>query len=105
MNYSITSLHLGNTLPDGRDSVDMSLGEHKVNVGLDGGGMGSDQLPTGTELLTVAEVSNMLRVSKMTIYRMVHSGELTHVRVGRSFRIPADAVRDILGSRLHGDQS
>jgi excisionase family DNA binding protein len=83
----------------------MNLGEHKVSVGLDGGGMSSDQLPTGTELLTVAEVSNMLRVSKMTIYRMVHSGELTHVRVGRSFRIPADAVRDILGSRLQGDQS
>jgi excisionase family DNA binding protein len=62
------------------------------------------RFPTGSELLTVAEVSNMLRVSKMTIYRMVHSGELTHVRVGRSFRIPADAVRGILGSRINGDQ-
>jgi excisionase family DNA binding protein len=58
-----------------------------------------NRLPTGAELLTVAEVSTMLRVSKMTIYRMVHSGELTHVRVGRSFRIPSDAVRTILDSR------
>jgi excisionase family DNA binding protein len=41
----------------------------------------------------------LLRVSKMTIYRMVHSDEITHVRVGRSFRIPADAVRRILGTR------
>nr|WP_211241318.1 helix-turn-helix domain-containing protein [Pseudonocardia spinosispora] len=50
------------------------------------------------ELLTVAEVSAMFRVSKMTIYRMVHAGELAHVRVGRSFRIPADSVRAVMGS-------
>lgn len=52
-----------------------------------------------TELLTVAEVSVMFRVSKMTIYRMVHAGELAHVRVGRSFRIPADSVRAVMGSQ------
>jgi excisionase family DNA binding protein len=61
-------------------------------------------LPTGPALLTVAEVSTMLRVSKMTIYRMVHSGELSHVRVGRSFRIPINAVHEILGNRAPGDQ-
>ena len=44
----------------------------------------------------------MLRVSKMTIYRMVHSSELTHVRVGRSFRIPAEAVHAILDNRMPG---
>jgi excisionase family DNA binding protein len=56
------------------------------------------QLRAGMELLTVAEVSAMFRVSKMTIYRMVHAGELAHVRVGRSFRIPADSVRAVMGS-------
>jgi excisionase family DNA binding protein len=30
--------------------------------------------------------------SKMTVYRMVHSGELAALRVGRSFRIPRNAV-------------
>lgn len=55
------------------------------------------ELRTGVELLTVAEVSAMFRVSKMTIYRMVHAGELAHVRVGRSFRIPADSVRSVVG--------
>ena len=47
-------------------------------------------------LWTVTEVASALRVSKMTIYRMVHSGELTHVRVGNSYRIPDDAVRSML---------
>ncbi|WP_117208374.1 helix-turn-helix domain-containing protein [Allorhizocola rhizosphaerae] len=46
--------------------------------------------------LTVAEVAKLMRVSKMTVYRLVHSGELTAVRVGRSFRVPEQAVREYL---------
>jgi excisionase family DNA binding protein len=46
--------------------------------------------------LTVAEVAALMRVSKMTVYRLVHSGELTAVRVGRSFRVPEKAVHDYL---------
>lgn len=48
--------------------------------------------------LTVAEVAGIMRVSKMTVYRMVHSGELSAVRVGRSFRVPERAVRDYLSA-------
>ena len=46
-------------------------------------------------LLTVSEVAEKLRVSKMTVYRMVHAGDLPSIRVGRSFRIPDEAVRAI----------
>jgi len=46
--------------------------------------------------LTVAEVASAMRVSKMTVYRLVHSGELPAVRVGRSFRVPEQAVHDYL---------
>jgi excisionase family DNA binding protein len=46
--------------------------------------------------LTVAEVATMMRVSKMTVYRLVHSGDLPAVRVGRSFRVPEQAVHDYL---------
>ena len=46
--------------------------------------------------LTVAEVAALMRVSKMTVYRLVHSGELPAVRVGRSFRVPEQAVHDYL---------
>ena len=46
--------------------------------------------------LTVAEVATIMRVSKMTVYRLVHSGELEAIRVGRSFRVPEKAVHDYL---------
>jgi excisionase family DNA binding protein len=46
--------------------------------------------------LTVAEVAAIMRVSKMTVYRLVHAGELPAVRVGRSFRVPQQAVHDYL---------
>jgi len=46
--------------------------------------------------LTVAEVAAVMRVSKMTVYRLVHNGELPAVRVGRSFRVPEQAVQDYL---------
>lgn len=46
--------------------------------------------------LTVAEVAELMRVSRMTVYRLVHSAELPAVRVGRSFRVPERAVHDYL---------
>jgi excisionase family DNA binding protein len=51
---------------------------------------------SGVRFLTVAEVAGAMRVSKMTVYRLVHGGELPAVRVGRSFRVPEDAVNEYL---------
>lgn len=48
------------------------------------------------QYLTVAEVASAMRVSKMTVYRLVHSGELESVRFGHSYRIPAKAVQEYL---------
>lgn len=50
----------------------------------------------GTQFLTVAEVASMMRVSKMTVYRLLHNGDMPSVRVGRSFRVPAEAVHEYL---------
>jgi excisionase family DNA binding protein len=46
--------------------------------------------------LTVAEVAEMMRVSNMTVYRLVHAGDLPAVRFGRSFRIPESAVAEAI---------
>ncbi|MCC3275891.1 MULTISPECIES: helix-turn-helix domain-containing protein [unclassified Arthrobacter] len=46
--------------------------------------------------LTVSEVADVMRVSKMTVYRLVHSGELPAVRFGRSYRVPESAVQKVL---------
>jgi excisionase family DNA binding protein len=68
-----------------------------------GGKAGRDTGPVDgqqprTQFLTVAEVAALMRVSKMTVYRLVHNGELPAVRVGRSFRVHAKAVHDMLES-------
>ena len=59
-------------------------------------GAAEGQSVTRTQFLTVAEVAALMRVSKMTVYRLVHNGELPAVRVGRSFRVHAKAVHDLL---------
>ncbi len=59
-------------------------------------GSRSDGGLSGVKFLTVAEVAALMRVSKMTVYRLLHSGELTSVRVGRSFRVPEHAVHAYL---------
>ena len=59
-------------------------------------GMPEDHPLSDVRFLTVAEVAAMMRVSKMTVYRLVHNGDLPAVRVGRSFRVPEDAVHDYL---------
>lgn len=59
--------------------------------------MGSGERPLNeVAFLTVAEVATLMRVSKMTVYRLVHGGQLPAIRVGRSFRVPEQAVHDYL---------
>ncbi|USR79637.1 helix-turn-helix domain-containing protein [Arcanobacterium pinnipediorum] len=54
-------------------------------------------LPSSTpQFFTVAEVADMTRVSRMTVYRMVHAGDLPAVRVGNSYRVPKSAVDQLL---------
>jgi excisionase family DNA binding protein len=51
------------------------------------------QQPEGrARFVTVAEVADMLRVSNMTVYRLIQAGSLPAVRVGRSYRIRDDDV-------------
>ena len=50
------------------------------------------------KFMTVAEVAAVMRVSKMTVYRLVHNGELPAVRVGRPFRVSEDDVNEYLKS-------
>lgn len=57
--------------------------------------MSNDRLGE-VRFLTVAEVASIMRVSKMTVYRMVHNGDLPAVRVGRSFRVSEEAVHKYL---------
>ncbi|GGL43013.1 hypothetical protein GCM10012283_27010 [Phycicoccus endophyticus] len=68
-------------------------GEQKIEVT-----MSTERQLGEVRFLTVAEVATIMRVSKMTVYRMVHAGELPAIRVGRSFRVPEDEVHTYLRS-------
>ena len=53
-------------------------------------------------LLTVAEVAAIMRVSNMTVYRLIRSGELPALRVGKGYRIfEADLERFLEGRSVH----
>lgn len=55
------------------------------------------------EVVTVSEVAAMLRVSRATVYRLLHAGALPGMRVGRSLRVTRRAVDSYLrDSALHG---
>ncbi|GAB2614152.1 helix-turn-helix domain-containing protein [Pseudactinotalea suaedae] len=56
--------------------------------------------PGAPRFLTVAEVAQLARVSRMTVYRMVHAGDLPAIRVGKSFRVPEAAVDEMLSEGL-----
>ena len=43
--------------------------------------------PGITRLLTVAEVASVMRVSRMTVYRLIRRGQLKAIRVGRNYRV------------------
>ena len=48
------------------------------------------------DLLTVAEVAEELRVSTMTVYRLIQREELPALRIGRSYRIDRDDLAEYL---------
>ena len=58
----------------------------------------NDNVPM--RFLTVSEVAGALRVSNMTVYRLISAGELPAVRVGRSVRLRVDEVDEYLSGRL-----
>jgi excisionase family DNA binding protein len=51
--------------------------------------------------LTVSQCAEFLAVSRMTAYRLVHSGELRSIKVGNQFRVPLSAFREYLGDATY----
>ena len=50
--------------------------------------------------MTVGEVAAVLRVSTMTVYRLINSGDLPAVRVGRSLRLRSEDLDRYLAERF-----
>lgn len=57
------------------------------------------QMMGGDRLLTVGEVAATMRVSNMTVYRLIKSGQLGAIRVGKNYRIRESDVNRYLSER------
>jgi excisionase family DNA binding protein len=57
--------------------------------------------PAPAGYVTVREVGARLRLGRTATYRLVHSGELPAVRVGRSFRVIEDDVNEYLRNSFY----
>lgn len=55
--------------------------------------------PARGRFLTVGEVAAMLRVSNMTVYRLITGGDLPAARIGKSYRIREDDIDRYLADR------
>lgn len=53
----------------------------------------------GDRLLTVMEVAALMRVSNMTVYRLIKTGNLAALRVGKNYRIRESDVDAYLSGR------
>ena len=80
-------------------------GRAERGSGLWGGSLGAwrgctvAQSFSKARFLTVQEVADLMRVSSMTVYRLIKAGDLPAVRVGRSFRVSDSDVDAYLAAR------
>ena len=68
----------------------------------------SDNGPLGGDRLwTVAEVAGHMRVSNMTVYRLIKSGDLPAIRVGKNYRIRGQELAAYLdaSTTIHRDEA
>lgn len=53
-----------------------------------------------SELLTVKEAAQLLKTSRVQVRRMIQSGDLAAVKVGREYRIPSICLREFIQQNL-----
>lgn len=59
--------------------------------------------PDDHEFMTVVEIAAAMRVSRATVYRLVHDGQLPRMRVGKVLRVPRQAVLDYMRNSYLGN--
>ena len=57
-----------------------------------------------SRLLTVAEVATLMRVSRMTVYRLIRRGQLKAIRVGRNYRVRENDLSEYLEAQAVSGQ-
>ena len=52
----------------------------------------------GPEFLTASEAAERMRVSKMTVYRLIKAGKLRAVQIGKAYRVRGSDLEEYLNS-------
>lgn len=60
--------------------------------------MASDSSPGGPRFLTASEAAERMRVSKMTVYRLIRSGKIPAVQIGKAYRVRENDLEQYLNS-------
>jgi excisionase family DNA binding protein len=50
-------------------------------------------------LLTITEAATVLAIGRTTVYELIGSGDLDVVHIGRSSRIPVDAIHEFVAAK------
>jgi excisionase family DNA binding protein len=77
----------------------LTVVEHEAYCASSQSGDTGVTLFSGDGLLTVREVAEVMRVSTMTVYRLIKAGDLAAVRVGTHFRIRRRDLEAYLDAR------
>lgn len=56
------------------------------------------------EFYSLAEIGNLLGISRIAVYKKVKSGEIEAIRIGRSYAVPAKIIAQILGKELRTEE-
>lgn len=55
-----------------------------------------DLLPTAPDVLTIPEAGKVLRLGRTTMYRLIESGKIRCIKVGRKILIPRLYLQEFL---------
>jgi len=50
--------------------------------------------------LTIAELAEILGISRIAVYKRVKKGQIKAIRIGRSYAIPRENISGIIGEKL-----
>ncbi|MFA5890212.1 MAG: helix-turn-helix domain-containing protein [Actinomycetota bacterium] len=60
--------------------------------------MASESSSSGPRFLTASEAAERMRVSKMTVYRLIRAGSIRAVQIGKAYRVREDDLERYLDS-------
>ena len=52
------------------------------------------------DVLSVEDLCEILSIGKNTAYRLLKSGEIKSVRIGKVYKIPKDSIREYLKTNM-----